>query len=482
MKKHRIFALCMAGILQTGFIGMYATSNEVLSVTQQLITVKGTVVDANEEPLIGVNVSVKGTSTGAITDIEGQFTLSVKAGDVLVFSYIGYQKQEVTAQAGRPLKVILREDSETLDEVVVIGYGTSRKKDITGAIASVKAEELNTVSSSSVSQMLQGKVTGMSAIQTSAQPGAGIAINIRGSVSPNGSNAPLYVIDGVPLQNNSTADPGISGIDYKTGVDRDPLNSINPSDIESIEVLKDASAAAIYGASAANGVVLITTKSGNAKMLAAAGIDAPNCEVVGTILHVLVDGTYAGHIVIADTIKVDAEQTIHDLHAAGVKRTVMLTGDREEVAASVAKQLGLDEFHAQLLPGDKVERVEALLAAESGKGKLAFVGDGINDAPVLTRADVGIAMGAMGSDAAIEAADVVLMDDKPSDISRAIRVARKTMSIVWQNIIFALGIKLLILVLAALGIANMWLAVFGDVGVAIIAILNAMRAMGVKNL
>ena len=221
---------------------------------------------------------------------------------------------------------------------------------------------------------------------------------------------------------------------------------------------------------------------GNAKMLAAAGIDAPNCEVVGTILHVLVDDTYAGHIVIADTVKADAEQTIRDLHTAGVKRTVMLTGDREEVAAAVAKQLGLDEFHAQLLPSDKVERVEALLAVESGKGKLAFVGDGINDAPVLTRADVGIAMGAMGSDAAIEAADVVLMDDKPSNISRAIRVARKTMTIVWQNIIFALGIKLLILVLAALGIANMWLAVFGDVGVAIIAILNAMRAMGVKNL
>ena len=196
----------------------------------------------------------------------------------------------------------------------------------------------------------------------------------------------------------------------------------------------------------------------------------------------LVDGVYAGHIVIADTVKADAEQTIRDLHAAGVKRTVMLTGDRKEVAAAVAKQLGLDEFRAQLLPGDKVERVEALLAAESGKGKLAFVGDGINDAPVLTRADVGIAMGAMGSDAAIEAADVVLMDDKPSNISHAIRVARKTMTIVWQNIIFALGIKLLILVLAALGIANMWLAVFGDVGVAIIAILNAMRAMGVKNL
>lgn len=221
---------------------------------------------------------------------------------------------------------------------------------------------------------------------------------------------------------------------------------------------------------------------GNAKMLDASGVEAPNCEVVGTILHVLVDDTYAGHIVIADTVKADAEQTISDLHAAGVKRTVMLTGDREEVAASVAKQLSLDEFHAQLLPGDKVERVEALLAAESGKGKLAFVGDGINDAPVLTRADVGIAMGAMGSDAAIEAADVVLMDDKPSNIAHAIRVARKTMSIVWQNIIFALGVKLLILVLAALGIANMWLAVFGDVGVAIIAILNAMRAMGVKNL
>ena len=221
---------------------------------------------------------------------------------------------------------------------------------------------------------------------------------------------------------------------------------------------------------------------GNAKMLAASGVETPDCEVVGTILHVLVDDVYAGHIVIADTVKADAEQTIRELHAAGVKRTVMLTGDREEVAAAVANQLGVDEFHAQLLPGDKVERVEALLATESGKGKLAFVGDGINDAPVLTRADVGIAMGAMGSDAAIEAADVVLMDDKPSNLSRAIRVARKTMTIVWQNIIFALGIKLLILVLAALGIANMWLAVFGDVGVAIIAILNAMRAMGVKNL
>ena len=219
---------------------------------------------------------------------------------------------------------------------------------------------------------------------------------------------------------------------------------------------------------------------GNDKLLAEAGLDAPSCEVVGTILHVSVDGTYAGHIVIADMVKDDAAQTVADLHAIGVRRVVMLTGDREEVAAAVSKQLGIDEYHAQLLPGDKVDHVERLLSSEDGKHKLAFVGDGINDAPVLTRADVGIAMGAMGSDAAIEAADVVLMDDKPSNIARAMRVSRKTMRIVWQNIIFALGVKLLILMLAALGIANMWLAVFGDVGVAIIAILNAMRAMRVE--
>ena len=219
---------------------------------------------------------------------------------------------------------------------------------------------------------------------------------------------------------------------------------------------------------------------GNDKLLAEAGLDAPSCEVVGTILHVSVDGTYAGHIVIADMVKDDAAQTVADLHAVGVRRVVMLTGDREEAAAAVSKQLGIDEYHAQLLPGDKVDHVERLLSSEDGKHKLAFVGDGINDAPVLTRADVGIAMGAMGSDAAIEAADVVLMDDKPSNIARAMRVSRKTMRIVWQNIIFALGVKLLILMLAALGIANMWLAVFGDVGVAIIAILNAMRAMRVE--
>ena len=219
---------------------------------------------------------------------------------------------------------------------------------------------------------------------------------------------------------------------------------------------------------------------GNDKLMASHGEHWHDCELTGTILHVTVDDRYIGHVVIADVVKDDARAAIDALHDCGVRRTVMLTGDRAEVAAAVAEQLGIDEHHAQLLPGDKVEQVERLLASEGEKRKLAFVGDGINDAPVLTRADVGIAMGAMGSDAAIEAADVVLMDDKPSNIARAIRVARKTMGIVWQNIVFALAVKLLILVLAALGLANMWLAVFGDVGVAIIAILNAMRAMNVK--
>ena len=219
---------------------------------------------------------------------------------------------------------------------------------------------------------------------------------------------------------------------------------------------------------------------GNDKLMASHGEHWHDCELTGTILHVTVDDRYIGHVVIADVVKDDARAAIDALHDCGVRRTVMLTGDRAEVAAAVAEQLGIDEHHAQLLPGDKVEQVERLLASEGEKRKLAFVGDGINDAPVLTRADVGIAMGAMGSDAAIEAADVVLMDDKPSNIARAIRVARKTMGIVWQNIVFALAVKLLILVLAALGLANMWLAVFGDVGVAIIAILNAMRAMNVN--
>ena len=216
---------------------------------------------------------------------------------------------------------------------------------------------------------------------------------------------------------------------------------------------------------------------GNDKLMESRGIRWHECDLTGTILHVTVDGTYVGHIVIADVVKEDAEAAIRDLHAAGVRRCVMLTGDRQDVAQAVAERIGIDEVHAQLLPQDKVEAVERLLAGEKDGAHLAFVGDGINDAPVLTRADVGIAMGAMGSDAAIEAADVVLMDDHPSKIASAMRVARKTMRIVWQNIVFALGVKILILVLAAFGFANMWLAVFGDVGVAMIAILNAMRCM-----
>ena len=223
---------------------------------------------------------------------------------------------------------------------------------------------------------------------------------------------------------------------------------------------------------------------GNGKLMAAHGVPFQATDAAGTVLYVAADGAFLGTIVIADTIKPTAARAIADLHAAGVKKTVMLTGDRTDVAASVAARLGIDEVHAELLPQDKVAEVEKLLAATErdtrGKGKLAFVGDGINDAPVLTRADIGIAMGAMGSDAAIEAADIVLMNDNPDDIAKAIDVARRTMRIVWQNIIFALGIKFAVLILAAFGIANMWMAVFADVGVAVIAILNAMRAMNVK--
>ena len=222
---------------------------------------------------------------------------------------------------------------------------------------------------------------------------------------------------------------------------------------------------------------------GNDKLMYMHNVDYEVGELVGTALHVARGGRYLGTILIGDTVKADAAQAIDDLHAAGVKRTVMLTGDRADVAAEVARTLHIDEVRAELLPENKVAEVERLLdeLAEGGQGKrsrnLAFVGDGINDAPVLMRADIGIAMGAMGSDAAIEAADVVLMDDKPTKIARAMRIARKTMGIVWQNIVFALGVKFAVLVLAALGIANMWMAVFADVGVAVIAILNAMRAM-----
>ena len=212
---------------------------------------------------------------------------------------------------------------------------------------------------------------------------------------------------------------------------------------------------------------------GNSKLMEAEGAAWHPCEHSGTIIHVAIDGTYAGHVVISDRIKADASRGIQALKAAGVNKTVMLTGDQESVAAAVAQTLRVDEYHAQLLPADKVSEVEKLLK----EGTLAFVGDGINDAPVLTRADVGIAMGALGSDAAIEAADVVLMDDKPSKIAAAIQIARRTLRIAKENIGFAIGIKVLVLVLAALGIATMWMAVFADVGVTVLAVLNAMRAL-----
>ena len=219
---------------------------------------------------------------------------------------------------------------------------------------------------------------------------------------------------------------------------------------------------------------------GNDKLMREEGIAYHDCELTGTILHVSIDGKYAGHIIIADVVKEDAAECIKRLHAAGVRKTVMLTGDRAEVAKAVAEKLGLDEYHGKLLPEDKVNQVERLLGETSEKGKLAFVGDGINDAPVLTRADIGIAMGAMGSDAAIEAAGIVLMDDKPSKIASAIRIARKTMRIVWQNIVFALAVKALCLILTALGITNMWWGVFADVGVMVLAVLNATRMLNVK--
>ena len=205
-------------------------------------------------------------------------------------------------------------------------------------------------------------------------------------------------------------------------------------------------------------------------------------QQVGTIVHVAVDGQYAGQIVISDVVKPTARQAVEALKRAGVEETVMLTGDLQPVAEQVAGELGIGQVYSQLLPGDKVAQVEDLLARRAGRGKVAFVGDGINDAPVLARADIGIAMGAMGSDAAIEAADVVLMDDDPRKLAKAIRISRKCLGIVRQNIVFAIGIKVLCLLLVAVGLAGMWLAVFADVGVMILAVLNAIRVMFVKNL
>ena len=226
----------------------------------------------------------------------------------------------------------------------------------------------------------------------------------------------------------------------------------------------------------------IDVAAGNSKLMDRLGVKWIDCHRAGTIIHMAVDGRYAGHIVISDIEKPHAKEAIQLLKKAGVEKTVMLTGDSGKAAEHVAADLGIDEVHAELLPADKVSQVEALMKRNTGKGKLAFVGDGINDAPVLSRADIGIAMGAMGSDAAIEAADIVLMDDDPIKISKAIRISRKCLRIVYENIWFAIGIKLICLVLGAVGIANMWLAIFADVGVMIIAVLNAIRALFVKNL
>ena len=222
--------------------------------------------------------------------------------------------------------------------------------------------------------------------------------------------------------------------------------------------------------------------AGNDKLMNQLGVPYINCHSVGTIIHMAVNGTYAGHIVISDVVKPHSKEAVQALKAAGVRQTVMLTGDARKVADQVASELGLDSVYSELLPEDKVNKVEELLKSKPENAKLAFVGDGINDAPVLGRADIGIAMGAMGSDAAIEAADVVLMDDDPLKIAKAIRISRKCLRIVYQNIIFAIGIKLICLVLGAMGIANMWLAIFADVGVMIIAVLNAIRALFVKKL
>lgn len=222
--------------------------------------------------------------------------------------------------------------------------------------------------------------------------------------------------------------------------------------------------------------------AGNAKLMKRLGVDYTECTHVGTVVHMAIDGEYMGHILISDIVKPTVKQAIDNLHRAGVTRTVMLTGDSSRVAEHVAHELDIDEVHSELLPADKVAKVEEMLAAKQGGGKLAFVGDGINDAPVLSRADIGIAMGSLGSDAAIEAADIVLMDDEPLKIAKAIRISRKCMRIVYENIIFALGVKAVCLVLGAVGIANMWLAIFADVGVMVIAVVNAIRALFVKNL
>ena len=250
-----------------------------------------------------------------------------------------------------------------------------------------------------------------------------------------------------------------------------PIDKTRVSDVEEIS---------------GNGVIAkvdgVTVAVGNTKLMDHLNVDYMDCHSVGTVVHMAIDGVYAGHILISDLMKPHAKEAVEALKRAGIKKTVMLTGDRKQVADQVAAELGIDEVYSELLPGDKVSKVEELLGKKKEKEKLAFVGDGINDAPVLSRADIGIAMGALGSDAAIEAADIVLMDDDPLKISKAIRISRKCMRIVYENIYFAIGIKVICLLLGAVGIANMWMAIFADVGVMVIAVLNAIRALYVKNL
>ena len=253
---------------------------------------------------------------------------------------------------------------------------------------------------------------------------------------------------------------------YGKSIDRDRVRDIQENSGKGVSAVVDGHA----------------VLAGNDKLMALRGIPFIGCHSVGTIIHIAIDGQYAGHIVISDVVKPHAKEAIERLKHAGVEKTVMLTGDSRRVADQVAGALGVDEVHSELLPADKVAQVEKLLANKGGKNKLAFVGDGINDAPVLSRADIGIAMGAMGSDAAIEAADVVLMDDDPLKIAKAIRISRKCIGIVYQNIVFALAVKFACLALGALGLANMWAAIFADVGVMVLAVLNAIRALRVHNL
>ena len=276
------------------------------------------------------------------------------------------------------------------------------------------------------------------------------------------------IIEYAALAESASSHPISKSLQRKYGLE---LDRSRVSDIEEIS---------------GNGVTAVvdshSVACGNDKLMTRLGIQYIPCHSTGTIIHVAVDGAYAGHIVISDVVKPDASDAVRQLRKAGVMKTVMLTGDDKKVAASVASQLGIDEFYANLLPADKVARVEKLIAGRKDSEKLAFVGDGINDAPVLARADIGIAMGAMGSDAAIEAADVVLMDDDPLKIAKAIKISRKCLRIVYENIVFAIGIKLICLLLGALGIAGMWLAIFADVGVMVIAVLNAIRALFVEKL